>query len=106
MIMVTKRNAINPEDFLKKSSTVSALTKSTKKSAEVKEKKEAKTERTTVLFRKTSWQDFCTLAHMMDRTPNDMLNDYLDRVTAANADLIKKHREEMEANKRKVKDVL
>lgn len=110
MIMVTRKNGINPEDFLKKNSTVSALTKNTKKSAEngadVKEKKEAKTERTTVLFRKTSWNDFCTLAHMMDRTPNDMLNDYLDRVTAANADLIKKHREEIEANKRKVKDVL
>lgn len=108
MIMVT-RKGINPEEYLKKSSTVSALTKNTKKSAEDNadgKKKEAKTERTTVLFRKSSWQDFCTLAHLMDRTPNDMLNDYLDRVTEANAELIRKHREETEANKLKVKDVL
>ena len=108
MIMIT-RKGINPEDYLKKNSTVSALTKNTKKSAEDNadvKKKEAKTERTTVLFRKSSWQDFCTLAHLMDRTPNDMLNDYLDRVTEANAELIRKHREEMEANKKKVKDVL
>ena len=107
MIMIS-RKGINPEDFVKKNSTVSALTKNTKKSADNTDvkKKEAKTERTTVLFRKSSWADFCTLAHLMDRTPNDMLNDYLDRVTEANAELIKKHREEIEANKKKVKDVL
>ena len=69
-------------------------------------KKEAKTERTTVLFRKTSWTDFCTLAHLMNRSPNDLLNEYLDRVTAANRELIDNHRKEIEEAKRKVKDVL
>ena len=109
MIMVTRKNAINPEEFLKKNSTVSALARNTKKSAEENadtKKKEAKTDRTTVLFRKTSWNDFCTLAHLMNRTPNDMLNDYLDRVTEANRELIDKHRKETEEAKRKVKDVL
>lgn len=104
------RQAINPEDFLKKNSTVSALTKNTKKSAEdgteAAEKKETKSERTTVLFRKTSWADYVVLAHALGRTPNDLLNEYLDKVTAANADIIKRHREEQEENKRKMKNLL
>ncbi len=101
---------VNVDPTAYRKSPVSTITNSTKKtakeSAEVKTKKETKTERVTLLFRPSVWENFITLANLMDRSPNDLLNDYCERMTETNKELIEQHKAMTEANRKKVKEVL
>lgn len=74
-------------------STLSELTKGTKNTTT--EKKATKTKRVTLLFREQAWSDFLTLAHMSERSANDLLNDFVEWSVKANAKLIEQHRESM-----------
>ena len=89
------KKSINPNAFM--DSTVSELTKGTKNTTT--EKKATKTKRVTLLFREQAWSDFLTLAHMSERSANDMINDYVEWLVKANAKFIEQHRESMEALK-------
>ena len=71
-------------------STLSELTKGTKNTTT-----EKKAKRVTLLFRKQAWSDFLTLAHMSERSANDLLNDFVEWSVKANAKLIEQHRESM-----------
>ena len=65
------------------------------------DRKPNKTRRVTLCFREQSWADFLTLAHMKEQSPNDVLNDFIERSIESNKELIERHRKAMAS----IKDV-
>lgn len=81
--------------------TLSKLGESTKKQKEEKTI-ENKTKRVTLAFRESAWNDFCTLAHMKEESPNEMLSTFVEWSVKANKELIEKHRKAKDT----IKDVM
>ena len=94
--MATKKT-INPSTAMNETISTLAGNATTAQT----EKKPKKVKRVTLCFREQSWTDFMTLAHMKEQSPNDILNDFIERSIESNKELIERHRKTMAS----IKDV-
>lgn len=57
--------------------------------------------RVTLAFRESVWNDFCSLAHMQEQSPSQILTAFMEQSIKTNKELINKHEE----IKRKIKNI-